>query len=68
MAYLDRYLDDNKEEQWSWKGVRKNPSDLQKKRMIAKAMEVAVETVVFNHLYQFDGKVYKQVDGGPIGL
>ena len=21
-----------------------------------------------NHLYQYDGKVYKQVDGGPIGL
>ena len=28
----------------------------------------AVETIMGNHLYRFDGKVYRQVEGGPIGL
>ena len=31
-------------------------------------MEVAVKECFRNHLYQFDGKVYRQIEGGPIGL
>ena len=27
-----------------------------------------VHTIMGNHLYQFDGKVYRQEEGGPIGL
>ena len=27
-----------------------------------------VQTIMTNHLYQFDKKVYRQVEGGPIGL
>ena len=31
--------------------------------MITKATEVSIK----NHMYRFDGKLYKQEDGGPIG-
>ena len=68
IAYLDSDLDRNKEEKWDWSGKRKNPTQLQKKIMIARAMEIVVKTIMSNHLYQFDGKVYKQAEGGPIGM
>ena len=35
--------------------------------MIAQMIVEAVRTSMSNHLYRFDGKVYKQEDGGPIG-
>ena len=36
--------------------------------MLSKAMEVAVKACFHNHLYQFECKVYRQSEGGPIGL
>ena len=65
MAYLDSDLDKDKLEKWSWKGKRKTPSNIQKKKMLARSMEIAVQTILSNHLYQFDGIVYKQQAGGP---
>ena len=44
------------------------PDAAQKRLMLSKAMEVAVRECFRNHLYQFDGKVYRQTEGGPIGL
>ena len=35
--------------------------------MIALMLQKAVEVVMGNHTYRFDGKFYKQKDGGPIG-
>ena len=67
MAYLDSDLDKQKKEKWCWKGKRKIPSNLQKKKMLARAMEIAVRTILSNHLYEFDGKVFRQQSGGPIG-
>ena len=68
IAYLDSDLDANKNEKWDWKGKRKNPTKIQKKKMIARTMEIIVDTIMSNHYYQFGGKVFKQVEGGPIGL
>ena len=68
MAFLDSDLDREGNEKWDWKGKRKEPSSLQKKRMVTKAMEIAVITIMDHHLYQFDGKVFRQKEGGPIGL
>ena len=50
-----------------WKFSSKEPSEPQKKRMFAQMVVCAVQTSMSNHLYRFDGKVYKQEDGGPIG-
>ena len=35
---------------------------------MARTMELVVEFVMKNHIYSFDGKVYRQSAGGPIGL
>ena len=35
--------------------------------MIARMFSIAVYTAMSNHTYRFDGKVYQQEDGGPIG-
>lgn len=68
VAYLENDLDSKKEPKWEWRGKRKNPTQLQKKRMIARTMEIVVNTIMSNHLYQFDSRVFKQVKGGPIGM
>ena len=44
------------------------PTKLQTKKMMALALEVGVKAVMQGHMYQFDGKVYLQSEGGPIGL
>ena len=44
------------------------PNLKQKRVLLSKAMEVAVKACFRNHLYQFEGKVFHQSEGGPIGL
>ena len=36
--------------------------------MIASMMEIMVKNIMKNHCYQFDGKLYQQQAGAPIGL
>ena len=75
MAYLDTEYFTRKDidgktvkvEKWSWRGKRE-PTMMQKKRMIASMMQVMVGAIMRNHHYQFDGKLYLQQTGGPIGL
>ena len=67
MAYLNSDVDQNGDAKWFWKG-KFQPSARQKRVMLARAMEIAVEFLMTNHLYTFDGKVYRQQSGGPIGL
>ena len=43
-------------------------TDLEKRILFAKALEVATNVLFSNHLYQFGGKYYRQTDGGPIGV
>ena len=43
------------------------PSSSQEKKMLSMMIATAVEVSMTNHLYRFDGKVYHQSDGGPIG-
>ena len=45
----------------------REPSANQKSRMLALMIVKAVEVSMKNHMYIFDGKIYKQEDGGPIG-
>ena len=40
------------------------PNLKQKRLMLSKSMEVAVKVCFRNHLYQFEGKVYRQSEGG----
>ena len=43
------------------------PDERRKQKMISLMMTKAVEVIMKNHTYRFDGKIYKQKDGGPIG-
>ena len=51
---------------WVWTKAKK-PSDLQRRKLIALALMAAARTVLKNHIYTFNGDVYKQKKGGPIG-
>ena len=35
--------------------------------LLGKALEVAVKTLFTTHLYQFGGRIYRQISGSPIG-
>ena len=44
------------------------PTEKEKRQLIACCLEIAVRAIFTLHLYQFGGKVYRQLDGGPIGV
>ena len=75
MAYLDtEYINrkdkdgkTSKVDKWSWR-YKRDPNIVQGKKMMASMMKILVETVMRNHCYQFDGKLFMQQTGGPIGL
>ena len=48
--------------------VNSIPDDNVKKKMLAEAITVAVEFVMRNHMYTFNGQLRRQAKGGPIGL
>ena len=68
IAFLDSDQDKKGNKKWDWTGKRREPSNLQKRRMVARTIEIAVSTILSNHLYQMDGKVFRQQTGGPISL
>ena len=47
---------------------KNKPNKEQRKTMIAMAIELGVKAVMRSHLYQFNGEIYLQSEGGPIGL
>jgi hypothetical protein len=67
MAYLETEVHQDKTEKWTWEGQRE-PTDMEKRKMLARLVRKLVVVVMKNHLYQFEGKLYLQLEGGPIGL
>lgn len=55
-----------KEKISKWNRVRE-PDQEEGQNMITLMLIKAVEVLMRNHTYRFDGKMYKQRDGGPIG-
>ena len=51
-----------------WKFYNFEPTKEEKKKLLAKGVEIAVRMMYNSHLYTFGGKVYKQRSGAPIGL
>ena len=54
------------EEQW-WFPARE-PTQLEKKNLLAAALEIGIRKMFSLHTYQFAGKLFQQTDGGPIGM
>jgi hypothetical protein len=52
-----------------WRRARMDPKTRKEKlRLVAKFVELLVIEVFSNHIYEFGGEIYRQKDGGPIGL
>ena len=70
MAYLAcfplQFLKTGDEVQWVFPKVEL--SKLEKKKIFAEVMRLAVENMFSTHIYRFGGKLYRQSEGGPILL
>ena len=44
------------------------PNQEEERKMVALAIKKGVQTVMKSHLYVSEGRVYRQSEGGPIGL
>ena len=44
------------------------PCERQKRKMFTDALRIGLDVVMKNHVYEFDGRVMLQQEGGPIGL
>ena len=51
-----------------WVFPDREPTELEKRRLLACNVEIGIRMLFRSHLYQFIGKVYLQNDGGPIGV
>ena len=51
-----------------WKFPKYEPTAEDRRKLLAKGVEIAVKVMYTTHLYTFAGKVYKQRSGAPIGL
>ena len=40
----------------------------EERKVLAKVIEVAIRSIFANHVYRFDGQLYKKTEGGIIGL
>ena len=56
----------NSEKQWDFPNVE--ISEKEKRMIVGEIMRMAVEILFKTHCYSFKGSVFRQVDGGPIGL
>ena len=59
---------DNDQSKWDHSNPPENLDEVQKRRLLATAVGIAVRTVFEHHTYSFGGIRYRQVLGGPIGL
>ena len=43
-------------------------TEKEERKLFTIALKIALERIMKNHIYEFDGKLYRQVSGGAIGL
>ena len=55
------------QEQWKFK-PNLNIREAEKREIIARVIEIAVQVMFSTHVYTFGGDYYRQTTGGPIGL
>ena len=54
------------QEQWQFPQIKLE--EWEKKEIIAQVLKTAIEAMFKKHFYKFDGKIFQQTAGGPIGL
>ena len=55
-------------EEEMWRESRREPTEAEKRKIVAYVVEIAVHVAMSNHLYTFGGNTYIQASGGPIGM
>ena len=60
-------LDELEDQELFLKPIR-NPSNLEKRNMLAKSVEIMIIATMENHVYRFGNEIRRQKEGGPIGL
>ena len=63
VAYLSNKQNDDK-----WTPATKDPSPMQRKRMLAIAISKGIRACMENHVYKVGDRTFLQKSGGPIGL
>ena len=58
----------NPEKEDKWEFPKIEYTELEKRRIVATIVQIGVLVMMNTHLYTFDGKIYLQQEGGPIGL
>ena len=56
----------NDEELWLFPNME--PTELEKRRLLACCTEIGIRKAFSSHLYKFAGRTFLQLDGGPIGV
>ena len=51
-----------------WRFPAREPTELEKRNLLAAALEIGIRRSFELHTYQFAGKLYQQSEGGPIGM
>jgi hypothetical protein len=46
----------------------RNPTNIEKRNMLAKSVEIMIIATLENHIYIFGNEIRRQTEGGPIGL
>ena len=46
----------------------RNPTNIEKRNMLAKSVEIMIIATLENHIYMFGNEIRRQTEGGPIGL
>ena len=64
-AVNDRSEEGDGEHQWVYPA--REPTEKQKRMIVARCCEIGVRTVFENFTYKFGGETFKQMEGGPIG-
>ena len=47
---------------------KRSPTKQEKRKMVAMAIKAGIKIVMKSHVYRFNGKIFLQTEGGPIGL
>lgn len=62
-------MKEEKEKRFSkWKFVLSQPDVAMTRRMLIEALSIVLMFVMKNHVYTFNGVIYRQLKGGPIGM
>ena len=53
---------------WKWPKDPQKYSEEEKRRIMGKLVEILIKTTFQTHFYKWNRKIFKQREGGPIGL